>query len=144
MDAAEQQIWSRVFGPAEQQEQSPLGQLAFLCRTSAQVYRGLLPGAQGRRRRLLTALLEEEEANHACLRGLGELMGQPLTEGRERPERGSRGKDLRRCWERSFIALREYIARSALGEFGSVFRQMVARQERCCALLAELLGNDPA
>lgn len=140
MDMAERQVWDRILARPEQKEYSPLGRLAFLCRESLAVYRDLLPRARGRQRQLLRQLLAGEEENLACLRGLGQLQGLQLPEGRQtRREYG--WEALRRCWERSQLLLGEYTAQSALGGSGPVFRQMAARQERCCALLAALLGR---
>lgn len=140
MEFAEQQVWNRVFCSQDREAAPPMGQLAFLCRESAAVYRDLLSGAGGARRRILQQLLQGEEENLACLRGLGMLQGIAVADRKIAGPGREKREPLRGCWDRSLYLLGEYTARSALGGSGPVFRQMAARQERSCALLAELLG----
>ena len=140
MEFAEQQVWKRVMSRQEQGEGSPLGQLAFLSRESAGVYRELLPRTKGAGRRLLQQLLEGEEENLACLRGLGKLWGVTVPHSAGNCTRECGWEALKCCWERSLCLLGEYTARSAMGSSGAVFRRMALRQECLCALLAELLG----
>lgn len=140
MDIAERQVWDRVLARPGQEDVPPLGQLAYCCRESLEVYRSLLPRARGRQRQLLRQLLAGEEENLACLRGLGQLQGLGLS-GRVQTRREYGPDALRGCWDRSQLLLGEYTARSAMGGSGAVFRQMALRQERGCALLAALLGR---
>ncbi len=141
MEQAQRQIWQRVLARPDRDDPSPLGQLAYLSRESAGVYRGLLQEARGTQRRLLQQLLEGEEENQACLRGLGKLQGITVPEKAHGIPRQLGWKDLRQCADRTYCLLQEYTARSAMGASGAVFRQMAARQEKCCALLAALLGR---
>lgn len=140
MESEEQRIWQRVFGRGGEEQVPPPGQLVYLCRQSLAVYRKLLPEARGRNRQFMRQLLEGESENLACLRGLESLRGLGIPETRV-PVPNNAREALRQCWERSAILLREYTARSALGSSGPVYRQMALRQERCCALLAALLGQ---
>jgi len=137
----EQQVWQRVFSPAEQPG-SDLRSLRMGAMELAAAYRylqGILPGKQ---RETVRQLQEGELANSAALKGVMQLSGQ----GEEilkiwNPSREPGGKLLERCYFKTRRAMVEYMGRSAEPEFGVVFRALADREGRHCLELVQLLGG---
>ena len=135
-------VWQRVMG---QGKQAPLRDLEEMLREAAalaSVYRWAAGKLTGRGKALAQKLLEGEQANAACLRGIGQLCGrvQETVTVWEPGGKGARGL-LQNCYHRTRRCQAEYTARSLEPEFGEVYRRMAERAGEHCALLAELLGR---
>ena len=141
MHDMEQRVWQRVRGTKEPDAGPEEKQLLLEAMEMAAVYGALLKNASEQSRELLLRLQEGERANIACLKGIArlrrqELPGKILPPGREPPQ-----KMLERCYHRSRRAMLAFLAQSAVGEFGEVYRAMADREGRHCAWLAQLLGS---
>ena len=138
----EGQVWQRVRSAAEEAPRNDLRQLQREAMELAAVYRGLVAQLAGRQQEHARRLYLGEKANAHTLAGIGRLsrqQGEALKlwqPGKEQP-----GKLLERCYHRTRRCMTEYMARSAEGEFGSVFQSMAEREREHCAMIAELLGS---
>ena len=138
----EQRVWQRVRAAGEEAPRSDLRQLQREAMELAAVYRGLMPQLAGRQQEQARQLYLGEKANAQKLAGIGVLSRNPgeavklWQPGKEAP-----GKVLERCYHRTRRCMVEYLARSADGEFGCVFRAMADREGEHCAVIAELLGS---
>ena len=136
----EQQVWQRVMGP-KQAENRELKQLAMEAQEAVGEYRHLLRSRVESQRELGRQLMNAEQENLSCLKGLhylqtGSAMKLPMTNG------GSCDvKKMVRRYHVSRRTLAEYMARSAEAEWGCVYQAMAKRQEKQCDRLAQLLGH---
>ena len=135
----EKQVWQRVMG---QEEAEPVPNLRGLIRESAEqaaVFQRLAQKLTGREQQLARQLLELEQSNGACLRGIAALSGDRMEAlKRWEPSGGKNGPEA--CYRRGIRCQREYTARSLDLEFGILYRSLAQRQERMCMLIAELMG----
>lgn len=136
----EQQVWSRVLA------QPPLRvDVQGLSREAgelAAIYRRLAGSLTGRGRELAWALMEEEQANAACLRGIGVLCGSgPEVVKIWEPGTENGRRLLEKCFHRARRCQGEYMARSVDAEFGEIFRHLADREGAQCVRIAELLGR---
>jgi len=139
---AEQQVWQRVLGSREEGTGQQLRQLQREAMELAAVYRSLAAQLTGHHREQVQQLYRAEKANAAALAGIGLLSRQ----GGEALKLWQPGKEpvakvLERCYHRTRHCIAEYMARSADGEYGSVFRYLADREAAHCAVIAELLGS---
>ena len=136
-----EQVWQRVLsGPRETPPQD-LRQLQREAMELAAVYRNLAGQLAGKCREQAHRLYLVEKANADALNGLGILTRQ----GGEAVKIWQPGKEparklLERCYHQTRRCMTEYMARSADGEFGTVFRKLADREEQQCLLIAQLLG----
>ena len=137
-----EQVWQRVRAAGEEAAGKDLRQLQREAMELAAVYRGLMPQFAGRQQEQVRQLYLGEKANAQKLAGIGILSRNPgeamklWQPGKEPP-----GKVLERCYHRTRRCMVEYLARSADGEYGSVFRGMADREGEHCGVIAELLGS---
>ncbi len=143
MDDLEERVWQRIAAPGPcRQGAEDLIQLQHEALEMSEIYGRLRKNARGRSAQLLQRLQEGEQANAACLRGIGRILGsdpgKPGTgfPGQELPRRA-----LEKCYHRTRRARLEYTARSAEPEFGPVFHNLAEREAAHAVLLAELLGS---
>ena len=138
----EQQVWQRVRSCAE--EEKPNNDLRQMQREAlelAALYRGLSGQLTGKAREQVLTLYRGEKDNASALAGiriLSRQSGETLKlwqPGKELPQRV-----LERCYHRTRRCVTEYMARSADGEYGTIFRKLAQREEDHCVLIAELLG----
>ena len=138
----EAQVWQRVRSAAEEPARNDLRQLQREAMELAAIYRNLMAQFSGRQQEQARRLYLGEKANAQTLLGIGLLsrqQGEMLKlwqPGKEVP-----GKVLERCYHRTRRCMREYLARSAEAEFGSVFRVLADREGEHCAVIAELMGS---
>lgn len=138
----EQQVWQRVRAAAEELPRNDLRQLQREAMELAAVYRGLMPQLSGRQQELIRRLYLGEKANAQMLAGIGILsrqQGEALKLWQ--PGKEAAVKVLQRCYHRTRRCMAEYMARSADGEYGEVFRILADREGENCAVIAELLGS---
>ena len=141
-DRIEQQVWQRVLARPEETAKQELRQLQREAMELAAVYRNLLGQLTGKPREQALVLHMGEKANAQTLAGIGLLSrqgGENLKlwqPGQEPPK-----KVLERCYHRTRRCMTAYMARSAEGEFGTVFRTLADREAQHCALIAQLLGS---
>lgn len=140
---AEQQVWQRVFArPPMQPGREDLRMLMLSAMELAAGYRLLAGTLAGRTGEQAKRLLEGEQANIACLKGMQHLAGG--AEGKPKAL-GAPGGPARKVLEKSYYetrrALTEYTARLADPEFGAVFQKMADRERGHCAILVEMLGS---
>lgn len=140
MKDMEQRVWQRVRGTVERDTGPEQKQLLLEAMEMASVYGHLLKQASEQSRELLRQLQEGERANIACLKGIArlrrqELQGKPLP-----PVREPANKLLEKCYHRSRRAAMAFLAQSAGGEFGEVYRVMADRERSHCAWIAQLMG----
>ena len=139
---AEQQVWQRVRANREEPPQNDLRQLRAEAMELAAIYRSLSAQMAGKLQEQMKRLYAGERANAAALAGIGKLSRQGSENlklwqpGKEEPSRL-----LERCYHRTRRCMTEYVARSADGEFGTVFERMAKREGEHCALIAEVLGS---
>ena len=139
MKDMEARVWQRVRENREAAVTSEQSQLPEAMEMAA-VYGHLLKTAGEKSRELLRQLQAGEQANIACLKGIArlrrqELRGKVVTAPKEPPR-----KLLELCYHRSRRAAVNYMVQSTDGEFGAVYRAMADREERHCAILAQLMG----
>ena len=137
----EAKVWQRVAG--QQETRTDLG-IRGLIRESgelAAIYRRMGEKLTGQEKQLARKLYEREQSNRACLRGIALLSGIGADSTKPWvPGKGDGKGQLMRCYHRTQHCQAEYMARSLDPEYGCVYRELALRQERQCALLAELLG----
>ena len=137
----EAKVWQRVAG--QQETRTDLG-IRGLIRESgelAAIYRRMGEKLTGQEKQLARKLYEMEQSNKACLRGIALLSGIGADSKKPWvPGKGDGKGQLMRCYHRTQHCQAEYMARSLDPEYGCVYRELALRQERQCALLAELLG----
>lgn len=137
----EAKVWQRV---AEQKEVRIHHGIQELIRESgelAAIYRRMAEKLTGQERQLARKLCETEQSNRACLRGIALLSGAGADSTKPWvPGKGDEKGQVMRCYHRTQHSQAEYMARSLDPEYGCVYRELALRQERQCALLAELLG----
>lgn len=138
----EQQVWERVFAQKEEPARQELRQLRMAAAELASAYRYLTGIMTGKERTRAAALYQEQLETAACLKGIGILSGQ----GEEvlklwKPSKEPARKMLEKCYHRSRRCMVEYMARSAEGEFGTVFRHLADREGAHCTILAGMLGR---
>ena len=138
----EQQVWQRVRSAAEEAPKNDLLQLQREALELAAAYRGLMPQFSGRQQEQTRRLYLGEKANAQTLAGVG-ILSRHQSEALKlwQPGKESPGKVLERCYHRTRRCMTEYLARSADGEYGTVFRIMADREGEHCAVIAELLGS---
>ena len=98
---------------------------SHLAKTGGEKIKGLLKG-------------ETEILN--ILKGLSRLQGRPVRLKPQPAPKESTARLLEKCFHRSVRARREFLARSAGGEFGEVFRILADRAGEQCGRIAEVLG----
>jgi hypothetical protein len=108
----------------------------------AAIYRAMASRLTGKQQEQVQRLYGGEKANASALVGIGILSRQ----GGEVLKLWQPGKEdvklqLQRCYHRTRRCMTEYLARSADGEYGVVFRVMADREGEHCAVIAELLGS---
>ena len=138
----EGQVWQRVRAGAEETAKSDLRQLQREAMELAAVYRNLVAQLTGRQQEQARRLYLGEKANAHAIAGVGCLSWdeeEPIKIWQ--PARDNPGKILERCYHRTRRCVTEYLARSAEGEYGVVFKALAAREEEHCARIAELLGS---
>ena len=141
MEQREQQIWQRVLGDQTCQQETDLKTLALNSVETVAQLRQFLRSASPKERELLKELVEEEKRNLACIKGLNYLQtGQQIRLLSFPPTEPAQKRQLVKRYHCARRAMAEYTARSAESEWGCVFRDMAQRQERQCALLAQLIG----
>ena len=138
----EHQVWQRVLAQPGEPPRNDLRQLQQEIMELVGIYRQLLASAAPGHREGLKALLEGEQANVACLKGLAVLSG----ESREvlkvwNPAKGSRQKLLETCYHKTRRCMIDCMALSPEPEYGVVFRQMADREALHCSRIAQLLGS---
>lgn len=139
---AEQQVWQRVLAQSGEQPRNDLRQLQMEAMELSGIYRQLMASASGVRRERLKQLLEGEQQNAACLRGVALLSGRWEEILKVwNPAKESQRKLLEKCYHKTRRCMVEYMGRSAEPEFGVVFRQLADREGRHCGWIAELLGT---
>jgi hypothetical protein len=79
-------------------------------------------------------------ANMDCLKGIARLQRQTVSEKILPQSREPARKLLELCYHRSRRAAVDFLAQSAGGEFGEVYRAMADREGKHCVWLAQLLG----
>ena len=136
MDNMEQRVWQRVFAQPEERQED-LMPLIYASQELATAYGHLAKNGGEKIRGLLKG--ETEILN--MLKGLSRLQGhqvrlKPLPAPTEPAARL-----LEKCFHRSVRARREFLARSAGGEFGEVFRILAEKTGEQCGKIAEVLGN---
>ena len=137
-----EQVWQRVRAAGEEAAGKDLRQLQREAMELAAVYRGLMPLLAGRQQEQARQLYLGEKANAQKLAGIGILSRNPGEALKLwQPGKESPGKVLERCYHRTRRCMVEYLARSADGEYGSVFRCMADREGEHCGMIAELLGS---
>lgn len=138
----EQQVWQRVFARPVEPQGEDLRVLLLAAMELSASYRYLSGVLTGKQREQVKMLFEGEQANIACLKGIGMLSGR----GDEilkiwNPSREPARRILEKCYHSTRRCLIEYTARSADSEFGAVFQKMAEREGKHCATVAELLGG---
>lgn len=137
-----QQVWQRVFAQPLQPGREDLGPMLQEAMELAGAYRYLTGSLTGRSREQAQRLYEGEMEVIACLKGIGILSGRPEEVLKLwQPTKGPGKKLLEKCYHRSRRCMTEYMARSAEGEFGVVFRALADREGEHCAIIAGLLGR---
>lgn len=139
MEKTEQRVWQRVMaGP----EEVPLEIKALILESQELAAGfGILTKRAGEERKLLLKKLHREELGILhTLQGISRLQGQqtwgkPLPAPRE-PETRLLEKSYHRCLR----LRREYLARSAAGEFAQVFRILADRAGEQCERILRVLG----
>ena len=138
----EQQVWQRVRAAGEAAPGNDLRQLQREAMELAAVYRGLMGQLGGRQQEQVRRLYLGEKANARTLAGIGLLSRQQWEALKVwQPGKEPSGKVLERCYYRSRRCMAEYLARSADGEYGVIFRWLADREGEHCAVIAELLGS---
>ena len=138
----EERVWQRVRPAQEAVPGNDPRQLQREAMELAASYRGLMGQFAGRQQELERRLYLGEKSNAQMLAGIGVLAGRQgealklWQPGKEQP-----GKTLEKCYHRTRRCMTEYMARSADGEYGMVFRSLADREEEHCAVIAELLGS---
>ena len=139
---AEQAIWERVTQRAEASRGEDLRTLLLACMELTGAYRHLAGQFSGKARERIQQLREGEVTNLACLKGIAILSGQGGELLKIWNPTGKPGtKLLEKCYHRTRRSMIEYMARTADGEYGTVFQKMADREAQHCAWLAELIGS---
>lgn len=137
----EAEVWQRVMTQKQMQPRRELGVLLREVSELTAVYRRLAGKLTGRGKLLARKLLEAEQSNGDCLRGIGLLSGhsqEQITIWEPVPDNGRRA--LEKCYHRTQRCREEYAARSLDPEYGEVFRSLADREGQQCARITELLG----
>lgn len=140
MHDMEKQVWQRVRGQQETGAEAALKTQLQTAGELAEAYGYLLKNAGSRSRDLLRLLLEGEQTNMDCLKGIARLQRQTVSEKILPQSREPARKLLELCYHRSRRAAVDFLAQSAGGEFGEVYRAMADREGKHCVWLAQLLG----
>ena len=138
----ERQVWQRVFAPIREEPVEDLRPLLYEAMVLAGAYRNLIGVIPPQNMELARLLLQEAQANAACLRGMCRLSG--VNPGRMHPHQSPKlapDKLLEVCYHRSRRCMTEYTARSIQAEFGAAFRMMADREAQNAALVLQLLGS---
>ena len=138
---AERQVWQRVFAPIRETPGEDLRPLLYEAMILVGAYRNLIGTVPPNSGELARVLLQDAQANAACLRGMCRLSGIKL--GRMHTPQSPRlapDKLLEACYHRSCHCMTEYTARSIQPEYGAVFRLMADREAECAARVLQLLG----
>lgn len=139
MEELEQRVWQRVLGPAEE---VPL-ELRTLIRESWQLAAGFAMLAQKAgedTKPLLKKLRQAEQRNGNILVGICRMEGSRVPErGFPAPREPAAGL-LAKSYHSCLHLRREYLARSAAGEYAQVFRYLADRAGEQCAGILQLLG----
>ena len=136
----EKRVWQRVLGAQEAAPEPEQKQLLLDAMEMAAAYGYLLKNTGEKTRALLRQLLEGEEANIACLKGIARLRRQELQGKVLPPPKEPARKILEKCYHRSRRASIAFMAQSVGGEFGEVYRSMANREGQHCLWLAQLMG----
>ena len=137
-----QQVWQRVFARSPEPGREDLEPMLQEAMELAGTYRYLTGTFTGKAREQARRLYEGQLEIIACLKGIGILSGRPEEVLKLwQPTKGSGKQLLERCYHRSRRCMAEYMARSAQGEFGVVFRALADREGEHCAIIAGLLGR---
>ncbi len=136
-----EQVWQRVFAGTPSKREDFRGLLVAAMELAA-LYRQLSQVLTGSPRERVKRLLEGEQANVDCLRGMQMLSGggMPTTKALPVTKEPAR-KLLGKSFHLTRRALTEYTARLADPEFGAVFGIMADRERQHCALIAAALGE---
>ena len=135
----EEAVWDRVLGQ-RRQAMDPEGLLRESASLAA-VYRRAAETMSGRRQVLARQLLQTEEENLRCLRGMAHMLGQkPESLKIWQPKKLPAGLP-RDCYRRSRQLMTEYTARSADPEFGESYRILADRAAQQCETILRLLGS---
>ena len=138
----ERQVWQRVHPMLEAEPRNDLRQMQREAMELAAAYRTLMAQLTGRKQELARRLYLGEKANAQTLGGIGQLSRQSWEALKLwQPGKESAGKMLEQCYHRTRRCMTEYLARSAEGEYGVVFRGLADREGEHCAVIAELLGS---
>ena len=142
MEQKEKQVWQRVFEQHPEPLNTDIQTLAAEAMEAAGVYRNLARVTTGREKELLKVLLEEEQKNLSCLKGLYRMQaGRQLKQHRSPAQPRPEVSTLMKRYHCARRALTEYTARSAEPEWGCVYLAMAKRQEQQCDRLTQLLGQ---
>jgi len=141
-DRNEHQVWQRVLARPEESAKQDLRQLQREAMELAGTYRGMAAQLAGNQREQANRLYMGEKANADALAGIGILSHQggetvKLWQPGKEPAR----KTLERCYHRTRKCVTEYMARSAEGDWGTVYRSLADRETQHCLLIAQLLGS---
>ena len=141
-DRKTEQVWQRVLSAPRDLPARDLRQLQREAMELAAVYKNLMAQFTGNARELARKLYLGEKNNGSALAGLERLShreGEALKLWQ--PGKEPARKALERCYHQTCRCMTEYMARSADGEYGTVFRMLAQREEQHCILIAQLLGS---
>lgn len=140
MEDTEKNIWQRVAaGPKPVWNGEDGKRLLREAGETEAIYRSLAARIPGGER-----LLQEQRETVACLMGIGKLAGISMVRPWFPGPRNSPEKLLMLAYPRTLAAIREYTARMADPQFGSVYRLLAQREEGQCLRVLTLLGSGTA
>ena len=139
MEELEQRVWQRVMNPAE----NVLSEAKTLIPESQALASGfgmLAKNSREDRKALLKELYREEQGILHTLRGICRLQGQPVSLRFPMTLREPEGRILEKSYYKCLHLRREYLARSAAGEFAQVYGILADRAGEQSARILRLLG----
>ena len=139
MEELEHRVWQRVLGPAEDM---PLELKALMLESQALASGfGMLAKRAGEDKKPLLKKLHREELGILhTLKGISRLLGQPVSLQPLPAPREPEGRLLEKSYRKCLRLRQEYLARSAAGEFGEVFRLLGDRAEEQGIRICQVLG----
>ncbi|MBE6946697.1 MAG: hypothetical protein E7454_00370 [Ruminococcaceae bacterium] len=141
MDTPEQiKIWQRVHAQAPPVTDGLPG-LAANALAATILYGNLAQRFQGRGRKILLQLQQEEGVHARCLKGIYQLIaGVSMNVAAVPPDTTQLIPALRKSYAHSLKALAAYEARTRDSEYGVVFSFLAEQQRSHCCQIAELIG----
>ena len=140
-------IWQRVQAdhPASQsvREGSSLSEWIAWEMRFADLYRRLSEKMSGQRANRLRQLARQEQQHAGQLQGICAMLEGNAPKIHPVPiQRAPIPVLLRQCYGEKLRAISEYEKRSADGQFGEIFRNLVQQEQEQCRFLLQLIGTN--